>query len=500
MLGLADLLAETELTLEQQSYLGALRSSGAALARLVDDLLDASRIAAGRFALEPAATELEPLVEEIAELLAPRAHAKGIGLATRSAPDLPAVLVDGGRLRQILINLVGNAIGFTEKGAVSLSVRPVEPVRDGEVAIELEVADSGPGVAATDRARIFRDFERASPARGGAGLGLSISQRIVERMGSRIDVEPRPGGGSIFRFVLTLPVAGRAGPRAIPASLAGAGVLVVAPPSLEAEAIARELDDAGATTRIAGTLVEAAGLLGAASAARQPYQAVLIDARLPLDRRAALARLREAAGDAIPVVVLAEPSERAASGLFREEGFSAYLIRPIRRGSLLRIVANGLARRDDFQIDPADGAKPPRPERARRALSVLLVEDDPVQALLTRTVIERLGHEVVEARTAPSAREAAATQAFDIVFLDLHLDGDGDGPPLIRALADAAPEGHRPALVAMSGLVETAVAEAALAGGADLFLGKPVSPDQLRRAIDDMVSRRSAAAERHQTV
>ncbi|HWJ72693.1 MAG TPA: ATP-binding protein [Kaistia sp.] len=496
MLALVDLLAGTDLSPEQRSYVSAVSQSAGALARLVEDLLDASRIATGQFTLAAASVEIEALVEDIAELLAPLAQARGIGLGTCVAPDLPPILVDSGRLRQILINLVTNAIAATEHGSVLLAVEPADPVTDRDIALAFAVHDSGPGVERADRDRIFEAFERARADGSGLGLGLAISQQIVARMGGHIALEARAGGGAVFHFTLTLPALGHP-PRAT-RPLDGHDVLLVAPPGLEADALGAALEQAGAEARLVGSLAEAAGLVGAAVAAGQPYRMVLADARIAGDARAALKRLRNAAGGPLAVGIMVEAHERRTVDALRDDGFDAYLIRPVRRRSLIAVVAEAIRRPAHFVADPADGPGKALPEAlGNRPLDVLVVEDDPVSALLARAVLERLGHEVSEMRTLAAARGRLADPP-DVVLVDLQL-GDGDGLDLIRAFASAAGR-SRPALIATSGRGDLATRAAALEAGADIFLDKPISAERLSRAFEEALSRRSIPPDpRHQT-
>ena len=309
ILGLTGLLRETELTPDQETYARAVHSSGEALLALVDDMLDFSKIEAGRLDIKPEPTDVEALLQEIAELLAGRAHVKGIDVAVAIDPALPAsVMVDPARLRQVLINLAGNGVKFTDTGGVTLSAAV-----GADDTLVFTVADTGPGIPEEEGARLFDEFEQmdTAPSRrhGGAGLGLAISRRIVRRMGGDVKLSPRDGGGSVFSFALKLPVVDGGGQR--PAvDLAGQSFLILAPAGAEPPVLARHLADAGATARVAVTLAEAAGLIGAATAAGESHDAVFVDGRIGLDPAAALARIREAAGAAVPAAVLIEPGRR----------------------------------------------------------------------------------------------------------------------------------------------------------------------------------------------
>ncbi|MEO8669367.1 MAG: ATP-binding protein, partial [Bauldia sp.] len=240
ILGLNALLRESELTPDQETYARGVQSSGEALLALVDDMLDFSKIESGRLDLHPEPTDLEALCQEIVELLAGRAYAKAIDLAADIA-QLPLLSVDGVRLRQVLINLVGNGVKFTETGGVTLSLHP--DTQGGAGRIVFAVTDTGPGIAAEDVERVFGEFEQGDTAiarrHGGAGLGLAISQRIVRRMGGAIEYRTRAGGGADFSFTLDLPAAGDA-PGAS-GDIAGRAVLVVAPPGAEPPVLAAML-------------------------------------------------------------------------------------------------------------------------------------------------------------------------------------------------------------------------------------------------------------------
>ena len=496
ILGLTGLLAETDLTPDQETYARAVHSSGEALLALVDDMLDFSKIEAGRLDLRAEPTDLEALLQEIVELLAGRAHVKGIDLAAEIARDVPStVMVDPARLRQVLINLAGNGVKFTDSGGVTLSSH----VAEGG-AIVFAVADTGPGVPPGEADRLFDEFEQMDTAlsrrHGGAGLGLAISQRIVRRMGGEIIVVPRGGGGSIFSFSLMLPAPDSA-PTIPRETLVGSSFLILAPDGAEPQTLARHIADAGGSVRIVRTLVEAAGLIGAASAAGEMHDAVLIDGRVAPDPATALSRVREAAVRPVPAVILIEPGQRSEVEALRQAGFDAYLVRPVRRSSLLRIadeiVTPGAGGVRDFRIDPSD-ARPRRttaPRRASSSLDVLLAEDNEINALLARAVLEGLGHTVTEVRDGVAA--VAAVQAkvggFPAILMDLHMPGM-DGLAAARSIRSWERETGAPraAVLAVTADVMPETRAAAEAAGIDAVLEKPMSPDSLRRALAELTA------------
>ena len=498
ILGLTGLLLETRLTPDQETYVRGAHSSGEALLALVDDMLDFSRAEAGRFDLHPEPTDLEAFLQDIVELLAARAHAKGIDIAVRMGSAVPAVVVvDAARLRQVLLNLAGNGVKFTDAGGVTLSAERRDGAGPDAARIEFAVADSGPGVPVAAAERIFGEFEQVDSAltrrHGGAGLGLAISRRIVRRMGGDIALGERPGGGAVFRFALDLPVGAAGAPAAAQPDLAGRRILIVAPPGAEPPILADNLAGAGASVRIVASADEAAALAGAATAAAMAYHAVLLDQRVRPEAGRALRLIREAAGAPLAAAVLIEPGRRGAVEDLKANGFDAYLVRPVRRSSLMRIAVEMVAATPGFHIDPSD-ARPPRAEPmppARRSLEVLLAEDNEINALLVRAVLEGLGHTVSEVHDGLAA-VAAATAAdahFGIVLMDLHmprLDGLA-AARLIRAHEARSGKG-RTAIMALTADVLAETRAEAEAAGIDAILVKPIAPDSLRRVLSDLAA------------
>lgn len=495
ILGLTMLLRESGLTTEQQTYARGVQSSGKTLLSLVDDMLDFSRIEAGRLELRPEPTAIEPLVRDLVELLAVRAHHKNIEIAADVPVDVPDVAVDPVRLRQVLINLAGNGIKFTDSGGVLISV---EAVRDGGPGVRLRftVSDTGPGIPTNEAERLFGEFEQrdSAPGRqhGGTGLGLAISRRLVHRMGGELVLEPgagKPTGkveGATFAFALDLPMA-PAGKRAAEQRLDGWRILVVAPAGVEAPLAVRQLAATGAEARLAETTGVAGGLLAAAAAARQPYHAILLDSRLMTDAAAALEELRRAAGTRLPAAVMVEPGGRSAVAILREAGFAAYLARPLRRESLVRIVRSILTTDTPFHADPRDENQPPQPPaRADRPMAVLLAEDNEINALLARAVLEGLGHPVTEVRDGAAAVAAVTDRdaPFGAILMDLHMPGlDGlTAARRIRIHETAAGKPPTP-ILAVTADVMPGTRQAAHAAGVSEVLEKPLTPDTLRQAL-----------------
>jgi signal transduction histidine kinase/DNA-binding response OmpR family regulator len=499
ILGLNRLLLETGMTPAQETYARGVQSSGTALLTLIEDMLDFSKIEAGRLDIRPEPIDLAVLVAEVAELLSAKAYRKGIDIGVDIDADLPErVVADPARLRQVLVNLVGNAVKFTEAGGITVTVAVERRMAAGRVRLALAVADTGPGIPEADAERLFGEFEQADSAltrrHGGTGLGLAISRRLVAAMGGVLTVAPAPSGGSVFRFAIEAEVVAAAITEVPP--VAGLRVLVAMPDGAEAPALTRALAAAGVDARQVATLHAAAALVGAAAAAGLAYDVLLLDGRLAAGGDP-VARLREAAGLSLPVVALVAPDRRAEAAGLAASGYAGFVLRPFRRASLLAVVASAAHDPAGFGVDPHDGGKPvAAPALPRQAGTVLLAEDNEISALLARAVFESLGHAVTEVGDGLAAVAAATAEAarYDAIFLDLHMP-ELDGLAVaarIRAHERANALSRTP-VIALTADTLPETRRAALAAGVDLVLEKPVSPDALRAALAGVGEDRAAA-------
>jgi signal transduction histidine kinase/CheY-like chemotaxis protein len=481
MLGIAAVLQETELTPEQANFVQAIRASGGLLLGLVDDMLDLARIEAGHLEIEPAPASPADLVQEVVELLAVRAFTRGIDLAAYAAPQVPAsVSIDGPRLRQVLINLIGNAIKYTERGGISVEVDCIPSGPSSR--LSFAVADTGSGMdAPAARTRLGAEgmppVQPANRPQHGAGLGLPIACEIVRRMGGEVDFAERPAGGTSISF--WIPVDAAADPQPLPPPRHNG--LVLSPEGFGADIAIRILAEDGVETRCVDTLARATALLAAASAANSTYDLILIDARVAPAPAETLAALREAAGERVPAAIMIEPGNRKSVPMLHAAGYDAYLVRPIRRASLVRIV-EGLIAGATFRLDPADEKRPGRlAASAARRLSSLVVDDNEINALLLRVVLERLGHRVTERHDGLAALAAAEAQNFDAVFLDFNLPGMGGADVAANIRRRAAGLGKRPHLIAVTG---DAIGVREKGAEFDAFLEKPVTPEALRALLE----------------
>ncbi len=472
VLGMAGLLASTELDATQRAYLAALRDSGEHLLGLVGDVLDYARLDAGRLELEPAPTDPERLIQGVAELLSPRAHAVGLEIAAAPDPDAPPpplILADDGRLRQILFNLAGNAVKLTRTGGVRLTVSAGSPTGAGRVPVRFCVTDSGPGLAPGAQARIFEEFEQddAGAAAGGAGLGLAIARRIAEAFGGRLGVESEPGRGARFWLDADF-AAAPGGPDPLAHALAGRTVGVVSPSAVVREAASAQVRACGGRARASSALDPAV----------TGFDAILVDA----------------AGGAPPpapagvrAFVLLAPEERERIEPAREAGYAGYLIKPLRRASLA-------ARLVDSIPGPRARAQPAHDERAEpgsaRGLRVLLAEDNPVNALLARALLVREGCHVDRAVSGEEALEACDRGGYDLVLMDLRMPGlDG-----LAATRELRARGDRTPVVALTANAFAEDRQACLAAGMNDFLVKPLDAGALQGVLARWSGARSRAA------
>ena len=498
VLGMTDLLLDTSLTPEQLNYAKAAKASGQTLLALIEEVLDFSRIEAGRLDLSPAPFALLPLVEETIELLAPRAHGKGIAISSFVDDDLPPTVVgDAARLRQVLLNLAGNAVKFTETGGVTVIVEP----GIGEHEVRFSVRDTGIGLAAEDQARIFRDFEQADASSsrkfGGTGLGLAISKRIIERMDGTLGVESAPGQGASFSFTIALPPAeADEGTSFTAPDLTGRSALIVSQTTIEAEVLARRLDTWGAETRIENGDAETV----ARHIGEETVDTLIVDG--------ALARAMIAAGGigghAEQRIVLIHPGERHELDALKAAGFSDYLVKPVRAASLAaRFVdqdVSGLEKlAEPAQVEPIDAA-------GGRGLNILLAEDNAINVVLTRALLTRLGHRVTaigEGGGAVLAWSSAqeSGKPFDLIMMDVQMPGmDGlEATRRIRAreaeLKAVAAEEFRPVpIIALTANAYPEDRAACLAAGMDAILTKPLDRQRLFDELNRIAGRDSIAA------
>lgn len=468
ILGMAGLLEQAEMKPGHAEYVSAIRRSGEHLLDLITEILDYSRLEAGRIHLEQAPFDPEMLAQSVAELLSPRAREKGLELCVVVKPNTPSrAKGDEGRIRQILFNLAGNAVKFTETGGVVIEVGPAPTGGDARPRLRFAVRDTGPGVAADKQAVIFEEFQQADAetARryGGAGLGLAIVKRLAAVMGGTVGVESLPGAGSTFWAEIPVDPASGGLPQP---RIAGTRVAALTSSPVLLRMLKETVEGLG------GRLVHG-GPKGPLTA---PVDVVFVDH----EPKAIDLRI-EAAGSA-PVIVLVPQEEREALAAYGLRGVGHYLLKPLRRRSVAERLHLAVHRPNAGATSRLLAQDDRTTAPPRLGLKVLLAEDNSVNALLARTILARWGCTVDVVSDGDQAFQAARANRYDAIVLDLRmpvLDGYG-AAKLIRGLP--GPAGRTPilALTADAGESERA---AALSAGMDDFVVKPLEPQQLVAAL-----------------
>ncbi|OFX04110.1 MAG: hypothetical protein A3E78_13255 [Alphaproteobacteria bacterium RIFCSPHIGHO2_12_FULL_63_12] len=493
VLGMAELLTQTGLDARQRLYAETIYKSGGALLTIINDILDFSKIEAGRLELDEAPFDLRNAIEDVVALIAPRAHEKQVEVVVRYQPSLPTGLIgDGGRIRQIITNLIGNAVKFTEKGYVLVSVTGAEI--DGVANFRIEVSDTGIGIAPDKLARIFDSFAQADSSTtrrfGGTGLGLSISKRLVEAMNGRLGVASAIADGSTFWFDLTLPVSDTAGQSTDNTSIAGnTRILVVDDVDVNRRIGVEQLAAWGFRVEAVGDAAAALKALADAVAAGDPFDLAILDYFMPETDGTMLARdIRATPSIAkTPLLILTSVDQPGDAKRFKEIGVQGYLVKPARSALLLttikQIVAS-LAPAPEFVPTPTPTPADEPVVAGGRKIRVLVAEDNDVNQLVIRHMLSARDHEVEIAATGREAVAAFEQARFDIVLMDVSMP-EMDGYEAARAMRaiEAADGRDRTPIVCLTAHVMAADVENSLAAGMDDFLSKPVSQERLVRVI-----------------
>lgn len=497
ILGMSELLGETALGPEQRKYLKIMNDNGSALLSLINDILNLAKIESGQMRLENAPFNLERLLDGMAETFGPRAHEKGLELAFRIMPDVPLNLTgDPLRLRQILINLIGNAIKFTERGEIVLTVANEALTADAGL-LRFALADTGVGIPEGQLDEIFADFSQAdsSTARrfGGSGLGLAIVRRLLKLMGGDIRVESTPGKGSIFGFTLRFAL-GPAGAAEVAASVAlsllGVRMLVVDDNATNRlilrdmlGAQGPQIDEAESGSIALNKLIEAAEKAN-------PYELVLLDCRMPgMDGFEVAERIVAAIDPPPTVLMLTSDDLRFQLPRARKLKLDAYIVKPIRRSELIEAISRAMS---TSQPNLLKGT----PARAQTGtilppLRILLADDSHDNRLLVREFIKKSGSWIDEADNGEVAVRKFSSGRFDLVLMDVHMPVM-DGYEAMRAIRQWERQQQVPPtpIIALTASVLDEDIRASLSAGANTHLGKPVRKEALLRAIGDLIGTR----------
>ncbi|MAN72988.1 MAG: hybrid sensor histidine kinase/response regulator [Henriciella sp.] len=462
ILGTVSLLLETDLDPAQKEYAEAIRASGARLLDLLNNVLDYARLDTGSSELELEVFDVRDLAREVTELLSPRAHAAGLDLGVLCRTGVPAQLkADAGKLRQILFNLIGNALKFTETGGVLVDM----DFKDG--ALHLTVRDTGPGIAPKDQAKLFDAFRQTSAddARkdGGVGLGLAIVKRLSEAMGGRITLASEPGHGACFSAELPVEMVEALDER-LGGQLTGQTIAFAGLPTSTALSAWGALKDQGAQIQLIETAAQA-------RAARPD----LIMAAAELSERQVKALTKIA-----PVLIVVRPADRGQLSHFHELGVAGWLVRPLRNSSLVEralLASHGVASREEEDRPAAEGR-------------VLIADDNPVNALIARRALESAGFSVTVASTGREAIDLAETVTPGLILMDLRMP-IMDGYEAMKALRKA---GQTMPIIAISAEIDPEIERRARKAGANGVAAKPLDAEALRRLATDWTARQQGAA------
>ncbi|MBV8137208.1 MAG: response regulator [Deltaproteobacteria bacterium] len=498
ILGMADLLLETALNDEQRRYLETMTDNGNTLLELINGILDLARVESGRLVLESVEFDLEALVGRVLETLGVRAHEKGLELAARVAPGVPAALVgDPLRLRQILLNLVGNATKFTARGEIALAVEPYLPARGlspDETMVRFAVKDTGIGIAKQQLDRIFANFSQADSSTtrnyGGSGLGLAITKRLVEMMGGQIWVESEPGQGSTFYFTARFKLAEAAIPEVAPkvSQLSGVRVLIAEGSAMNRDLLNEILTAEGARVSVVKGSAAVMGEIARSHQEHDPYRLMLIAAHFDDTDGFQLARkARTAAGPGTRIIQMLT-SDDLTSQLqrLREAGLQYHLVKPLKRAEVLNAVSR------------VTGAQTPVSRASSavgnalnhvRPLNILLADDSGDNRALITAFLKDTPHTVDGVENGVRAVERFKDGGYDLVLMDLQMPVM-DGDEATREIRRFERENHRPhtPIVALSAAVFSESVAQSLAAGCDEHIGKPVK----RAMLLDVINRLGA--------
>jgi PAS domain S-box-containing protein len=494
ILGMTDLTLDTELTREQRDNLSLVKISAESLLAVLNDILDFSKIEAGKLEFESIPFDLRASIGDALQTLSYRIHQKGLELICDVHPEVPEFLVgDPGRLRQIVVNLIGNAIKFTEKGEIVVSVAE-DAAKDGRVCLHLTVADTGIGIPLDRQEKIFQAFSQADESTnrkfGGTGLGLTISTRLVEMMGGRIWVESEPGKGSTFHFTAWFGMQEKAtSPATVDLSLLrDLSVLVVDDNFTNRRVLQGMLTGWGAKPVLAASGQEALDLVDAMAKDGRHFRVAIVDSRMPdIDGFALVERMQERSGITdTRTVMLTSMGQRGDATRCRQVGIAGYLLKPARQSELLEMICRVLQPLPQTEAPVLETRHTLR--EGRRRLQILLAEDNLVNQAVAVRLLEKRGYVVTVAGDGLAVLSAIEKQSFDLVLMDVQMpEMDGlEATAAIRAREQlGAP---RLPIVAMTANAFKEDEERCIAAGMDGYVTKPIRPADLFAAIEKFTS------------
>ncbi len=523
VIGLTELALDTELTSEQRQYLEAVRQSGHALLQLINDILDFSKMEAGELVIDEIDFNLSTAVDHALKTLVLQSHQKGLELLCDIRPDVPEILIgDPARLRQVLLNLVGNAVKFTAQGEILVTVE-LKKLAAETAWVTFSVSDTGVGIPADRQEAIFEAFTQVDGSTtrnyGGSGLGLTISSQLVQMMGGTLQVQSEPGQGSRFFFTVTLRrPAAPASDSAVTASdeppvcgeLAGLRMLVVDDNTTSRQILVRTLAGWGVAVAEADSGDEALAILQHEANRGEPLELLLMDVIMPgLDGFETLEQIRRDPVLDLPAILMLSSVDRHADiARARQLHAEAYLVKPVLPGELLAAIRQGLtlepaaafASAEERQLEPAElspaGALPaPRGASSERSLRILIAEDNAVNQLFAKRTLERAGHEAIVAENGEEALALLDQQRFDVILMDVQMPTMDGFQATARIREREQGSGHHQPIIAMTAHAMKGDREHCLSMGMDGYVSKPIRTDLLFEAIDAVLASRPFATE-----
>ncbi len=487
IIGMTELALETQLTPEQQEYLNMVKTSADSLLTVINDILDFSKIEAGKLELDNTTFSLRDHLEETTKSFAVGAAAKGLELVCDFRPEVPSdVIGDPTRLRQVIVNLLGNAIKFTDRGEVVLHVE-AEPQGDDNLLLHFAIQDTGIGISHDKQKLIFEAFAQADSSSrrkyGGTGLGLTISTRLVSMMGGKIWVESEPGQGSTFHFTSVFQMAHKNVPRKerdSQVTLEGIHVLVVDDNPTNRRILDRTLLQWGMKATLADSGWTALAALKKAKELGDPVKLLLLDAQMPGMDGFSLAAKIQLNHDlpASTVMMLTSGGQRGDAARCREVGISAYLTKPVRQFELREAILNVLGMKKNNEQEPKLVTRHSLRE-GRRHLRILLAEDNAINRELAVRLLAKRGHTIVVAENGKQAVAAVESEEFDVVLMDVQMP-EMDGFEATAAIRQAEQlSGKHMPIVAMTAHAMKGDRERCLAAGMDAYVSKPIQFEEL---------------------
>ncbi len=507
VLGMAELLTDTRLDKEQREYLEVITQSGRALLTIINDILDFSKIEAGKLTLEPIPFDLEQAAYDVTQLLAAKADKKGLELILDYKMDCSRQMVgDAGRIRQILMNLAGNAVKFTESGHVLIEIA-CEAAAGGRETVRIRVEDSGVGLSPEQQARLFQPFTQADSSTtrkyGGTGLGLAISRQLVDLMGGRIGVQSTRGEGSSFWLTFELPVAEV--PKPLPqASLTGVRALIVDDNRINREVLSKQLQGFGVQEEVVAGGEQALKRLRAAVVEERPYGVAVLDHHMPVQNGEQLARAihSEAGLERLPLVLLTSAGEKGDAHRFRQAGFAAYLSKPVHSGLLRQTLASVLSVSQQgaqalfiTRYRVAESRRQTLDERYFNG-RVLLAEDVLANQKVAGSMLKRLGVTVEIAGNGRKAVERWEKGGINLIFMDCQMP-EMDGYQATRTIRERERTGggHVP-VVALTANALATERQKCLDAGMDDYITKPFDRKDLVSALEEWLGGGRTATKR----